>query len=53
MITINKELHIEPRFDFTLLAPKERIVFFDIETTGLRAGKASIYLIGTVSWEGG
>lgn len=32
-------------------APKERLLFFDIETTGLRAGSSSLYLIGILSYE--
>ena len=53
MITVEKELHIEPSYDFSQLAPRERIVFFDIETTGLGTSGSSIYLIGTVSFEDG
>ena len=53
MITVEKELHIEPTYDFSQLAPRERIVFFDIETTGLGTSGSSIYLIGTVSFEDG
>ena len=32
--------------DLSFIAPEERICFFDIETTGLKAGKSSLYLIG-------
>lgn len=46
-------LDAEPSYDFDLLAPKERIIFFDIETTGLSAAKAAIYLIGAVYYEDG
>ena len=31
----------------------EELIFFDIETTGLSAHNASLYLIGTVVYEGG
>ena len=53
MITVDKKLDIQPIYDFGLLAPKERIVFFDIETTGLKASAASLYLIGAVTFEDG
>ncbi|MDO4488682.1 MAG: ribonuclease H-like domain-containing protein [Eubacteriales bacterium] len=36
-----------------MIAPPERIIFFDIETTGFRAGRSQLYLIGTVSYEDG
>lgn len=42
-----------PSFDFSVLAPKERIVFFDIETTGLSAERAQLYLIGAVHYADG
>ena len=53
MIRRSEELSIEPDFDFELIAPKERIVFFDIETTGLSSKSASLYLIGMVSYDDG
>ena len=53
MITRECFLKQEPSFPFERLAPRERILFFDIETTGLRAGSASLYLIGTVFYEDG
>ena len=45
MLTIEKKLNIAPAYDLSRLAPLERIVFFDIETTGLSAAKAGLYLI--------
>lgn len=53
MIRRKEKLDIKTDFNFELIAPKERIVFFDIETTGLSSKNASIYLIGTVSYEEG
>lgn len=53
MIHRIEELSIEPDFDFELIAPKERIVFFDIETTGLSSKSSSLYLIGMVSYDDG
>ena len=53
MIHRIEELSIEPDFDFELIAPKERIVFFDIETTGLSSQSSSLYLIGMVSYDDG
>lgn len=53
MRTIEKELNIKPGYDVTLIAKKERIVFFDIETTGLYAESSGLYLIGAVHYEGG
>ena len=53
MITIEKTLDIAPSYDFSLIAPKERILFFDIETTGLSAARSGLYLIGAVYWQDG
>ena len=53
MLTIEKKLNIAPAYDLSRLAPLERIVFFDIETTGLSAAKAGLYLIGALYWEQG
>ena len=53
MIVRTEKLDIDPGFDIEVIAKKEQIVFFDIETTGLSAGKAGIYLIGTVTYEKG
>lgn len=52
MIRVQKKLDIEPAFDISLAAPAERLLFFDIETTGLKAGRSSLYLIGTVDFDG-
>lgn len=53
MITIEKTLDIAPSYDFSLIAPRERILFFDIETTGLSAARSGLYLIGAVYWQEG
>ena len=46
-------LEHEPGYDFNRLAPRARIIFFDIETTGLSYKNAQIYLIGAVYFEDG
>ena len=51
MLTIKKELDIHPDYDFSQIAPLSRIVFFDIETTGLSADRSGLYLIGAVYYE--
>ncbi|MCQ2401201.1 MAG: ribonuclease H-like domain-containing protein [Lachnospiraceae bacterium] len=53
MIKVNRKIDIEPGFDMGLIAPPERLIFFDIETTGLKAGQSSLYLIGTVDFHEG
>lgn len=51
MIRRKEVLNIKPDFDFDLIAPRERIVFFDIETTGLSSKHSALYLIGLVTYE--
>ena len=47
MKTINyKFKQLKTEYDLTLLAPPEKALFLDIETTGLSSQTASIYLIG-------
>lgn len=53
MIRRQEQLDIAPAFDFSYVAPKERLLFFDIETTGLKAGRSNVYLIGLVLYEEG
>lgn len=53
MIIRNEKLKIQPGIDFSFIAPPERIVFFDIETTGLSWKNSCIYLIGLVMYEEG
>ncbi len=53
MIIHEMFLEKEPEYPFEQLAPRERILFFDIETTGLNAKTASLYLIGAVFFEEG
>ncbi len=39
-------------FDYAQLGqPREKLAFFDIETTGLSAARANLYLIGIVVWD--
>lgn len=52
MLINEMPLPAEPEYDFDLIAPRERIIFFDIETTGLSIAKANIYLIGAVFYDG-
>lgn len=53
MIRRTEKIEITPPKLLGTIAPPERIIFFDIETTGLRAGKSNLYLIGTVTLENG
>ncbi len=51
MIVTEEKSDVSYSFDFGLLAyQKEEMLFFDIETTGLSASKANLYLIGTLSF---
>ena len=47
MKTINYTIP-NPEFTYKFSCPKEEILFFDIETTGLSAKSSSIYLIGVM-----
>lgn len=51
MIRNIRKVKTDTDFDFELFAPKDRIVFLDIETTGLKAGSSQLYLIGLCSYE--
>jgi len=51
MIIYQENCKVANMFDFSTFAPAGRVVFFDIETTGLKAGNSSLYLIGFVSYE--
>lgn len=42
---------IDKELDLSYIGPSERLMFFDIETTGLRAGRAELYLIGLLLME--
>ncbi len=53
MLINEMPLNQEPSYDFDRLAPRERIIFFDIETTGLSYKNAQIYLIGAVYYTDG
>lgn len=46
MIRTERRIKTESGFNFRLFSPRERIVFLDIETTGLKAGSSQLYLIG-------
>lgn len=50
MKIVEKRLDLEPAYDFSNIK-KEKIVFFDIETTGLSAHKSVLYLIGVIYYE--
>lgn len=53
MITRDQEIKTGYGEDFSFIGPAERLIFFDIETTGLRAGRAELYLIGVLRLEAG
>ena len=53
MLINEMPLKKEPSYNFDNLAPKERIIFFDIETTGLSPSNSHIYLIGAVFFDNG
>lgn len=53
MLTIDKEVTVSADPALSEIAPLSRLVFFDIETTGLSAARASLYLIGAVHYEAG
>jgi len=52
MLEIEKKLNICTEPNWTMLAPAERIVFLDIETTGFKASRSSLYLIGISDFRG-
>ena len=51
MKLIDEYIEIEDVAELSLIGPKERLLFFDIETTGLRARRSEVYLIGCLSFE--
>ena len=53
MITRDQEIKNGYGEDFSFIGPAERLIFFDIETTGLKAGRAELYLIGVLRLEAG
>lgn len=53
MVLREEILKKQPDFNFKVIGPLERIVFFDIETTGLARKSSCIYLIGMVLYEDG
>ena len=52
MITITKDYNYTCPYDLNRLMDPERLLFFDIETTGLSAKRDLVYLIGCV-WHDG
>ena len=46
MITIEKPLSLPDTYPLDRLGPLEKLLFFDIETTGLSGDYSSLYLIG-------
>ncbi len=53
MITVKKEFEVPVSYDLEKIAPPDRLLFFDIETTGLSAWNSCLYLIGAVTVEDG
>lgn len=41
----------EPLYSYPFLQPKEKMAFFDIETTGLSPNASSLYLIGLMTYD--
>lgn len=54
MRTLRQTIHL-PKLNYPLekIAPLEKILFLDIETTGFTAKSSSLYLIGTAYYEDG
>lgn len=52
MLEITKSVKPEFSDEEGLPGPRESLVFFDIETTGLKASRSSLYLIGLLFFEG-
>lgn len=52
MQTIINEWKIENIYDITELYPEDKLLFFDIETTGLSRTKNTVYMIGIGKIEG-
>lgn len=53
MITITKDYNYTCPYDLNRLMDPERLLFFDIETTGLSAKRDLVYLIGCVYFRDG
>ncbi|MCI8551116.1 MAG: ribonuclease H-like domain-containing protein [Lachnospiraceae bacterium] len=53
MITITKEFECTSPYDLSRFGEPEKLLFFDIETTGLSAKQDMVYLIGCVYLRGG
>ena len=53
MITIHKEFDIQTEYDLSRIGDPEKLLFFDIETTGFSAYDSSLYLIGTLHFSEG
>ena len=54
MRTLRQTIHL-PKLNYPLdkIAPLDKILFLDIETTGFTAKSSSLYLIGTAYYEDG
>ena len=53
MKTITKEFVCDCHYNLSRLGDPERLLFFDIETTGLSSKKDMVYLIGCTYLRGG
>ena len=51
MITANEPIDISPSYPLENLGPKETLLLFDIETTGLSPSSSFIYLIGVLFYQ--
>lgn len=50
MITIEKRLDLPETYPLSRIGEPEKLLFFDIETTGLSADCSELYLIGCISY---
>ena len=48
MIQIEHQIQFPQKYDLSKIGPAEKLLFFDIETTGFSGDTASVYLIGCV-----
>ena len=53
MKILTETLSFDPTYRIGTIAPEEEVLFFDIETTGLRKETTQVYLIGCAFFDGG
>lgn len=52
MKTIKHPIAFSPAYPLERIAPREDLLFFDIETTGFSGASSQLYLIGCVYFDG-